>query len=133
MWEKPRAQNEAMKSMALIGRDTVIRGSVKSDQDIYIDGAVQGTLEVGNCRLTIGPHGKADSGARAREVDLQGEIDGNVETTGTISIRTGARLIGNVRTAGIVIEDGAYFRGSIDIVTRWPTEPDTTHSTAEEG
>jgi cytoskeletal protein CcmA (bactofilin family) len=118
MWEKLRAQNEALKGMALIGRDMLIRGSVQSDQDIYIDGSVEGSLEVPNCRLTIGPHGKADSGARAREVDLQGVIDGDVESTETISIRSGARLVGNVRTAGIIIEDGAYFKGSIDIVNR---------------
>lgn len=118
MWEKLRAHSGVLNGMSSIGKDMVIRGSIQSDQDLYVDGAVEGPVDARNSRLTIGPHGKAISGARAREVDVMGRVDGDVESTETISIRTGARLVGNVRTAGIVIEDGAYFKGSIDIVNR---------------
>ena len=104
--------------VAVIGQNMVIIGKVQSSEDLYVDGEVRGTLEVQNCRLTIGPHGKANAGATAREVDVMGRIDGNVETSEKISIRKGGQLVGDIKAAGIVIEDGAYFKGSIDIVRR---------------
>ena len=101
---------------AVIGRNMVIIGKVQSSEDLYVDGEVRGTLEVDNCRLTIGPNGKANAGAKAREVEVLGRIDGDVETSEKISIRRGGELIGDIKAAGIVIEDGGYFKGSIDIV-----------------
>jgi cytoskeletal protein CcmA (bactofilin family) len=98
----------------------VIIGKVQSSEDLYVDGEVRGTLEVENCRLTIGPNGKAKGGAKAWEVEVLGRIDGDVETVEKISIRKGGEVVGDVKAAGIVIEDGAYFKGSIDIVRRAP-------------
>jgi cytoskeletal protein CcmA (bactofilin family) len=103
-------------SVALIGKAMLIKGHIISKQDLYIDGEVQGTLEALESRLTIGPNGKCNAGAKAREVDVLGIIHGNVESATRVSIRGGGQLIGDVKTAGIVIEDGAYFKGSIDIV-----------------
>jgi len=105
---------------AVIGPNMLIIGKVQSSEDLYVDGEVRGTLEAENCRLTIGPHGKASAGARAREVDVLGRVDGNVETQDKISIRKGGQLVGDIKAAGIVIEDGAYFKGSIDIIRRTP-------------
>ena len=102
-------------NVAVIGRNMLIIGTVTSSEDLYVDGEVQGALEVDNCRLTIGPNGKANAGAKAREVEVLGRIDGNVETAEKISIRKGGELVGDIKAAGIVIEDGAYFKGSIDI------------------
>jgi len=96
----------------------LIIGKVRSSEDLFVDGEVRGTLEAENCRITIGPHGKASAGAKAREVDVQGRVDGNVETQEKISIRNGGQLVGDIKAAGIVIEDGAYFKGSIDIIRR---------------
>jgi cytoskeletal protein CcmA (bactofilin family) len=98
----------------------LIIGKVESSEDLYIDGEVRGTLQADNCRLTIGPNGKANAGARAREVDIQGRVEGNVTTDEKIAIRKGGQLVGDIKAAGIVIEDGAYFKGSIDIVRRSP-------------
>jgi cytoskeletal protein CcmA (bactofilin family) len=102
--------------VAVIGKGMLIKGEIHSSEDLYIDGQVQGKLLLQDCKLTIGPNGRADCGAKAREVEILGRIDGNVETTEKIAIRKGGELVGDVRTAGIVIEDGAYFKGSIDIV-----------------
>src|ERR1700683_1160762 len=113
-----KANASATTNVAVIGRNMLIIGKVQSSEDLYVDGEVRGTLEADNCRLTIGPHGKASAGARAREVDVMGRIDGDVETQEKISIRNGGQLVGDIKAAGIVIEDGAYFKGSIDIVRR---------------
>lgn len=102
---------------AVIGNGTIIRGSIHSKQDVFLDGEIEGVLDVGNCRLIIGPHGKAIANARAREVDIQGATMGNVDSTDKVAIRTCGRLVGDIRTAGIVIESGAYFKGKLDIVT----------------
>jgi cytoskeletal protein CcmA (bactofilin family) len=104
--------------MAVIGKNMVIIGKVTSSEDLYVDGEVRGTLEVLNSRLTIGPNGKANAGAKAREVEVMGRVDGDVESVEKISIRKGGQLVGDIRAAGIVIEDGAYFKGSIDIVPK---------------
>jgi cytoskeletal protein CcmA (bactofilin family) len=101
----------------------LIIGKVESSEDLYIDGEVRGTLEAENCRLTIGPNGKASAGAKAREVDVLGRIDGNVETREKISIRNGGQLIGDIKAGGVVIEDGAYFKGNVDIVRRTAEAP----------
>ncbi len=101
---------------AVIGKGMIIKGSIHSKQDVILHGEVEGVLDVENFRLTIGPTGRAMANAKAREVDIQGSIDGNVDSTDKISIRTGGRLVGDIRTAGIVIEDGAYFKGAVDIV-----------------
>lgn len=116
---------------AVIGRNMVIIGKVHSSEDLYVDGEVQGTLDVENCRLTIGPNGKANAGAKAREVEVMGRIDGDVETVEKICIRRGGELVGDIKAAGIVIEDGAYFKGSIDIIRRAPeAKPETPQQPA---
>jgi len=91
-----------------------IKGDVFSRDELRIEGEVEGKLESQN-RLTIGPKGKADANIKATEVIIAGTVKGNVEANQRIVLRKGANLVGDVKTAGIVIEDGAYFRGGIDI------------------
>jgi cytoskeletal protein CcmA (bactofilin family) len=105
---------------ASIGKAVKILGQIFSREDLYIDGDVEGTIELMEHKLTIGPNGNIHAGIKAREVVALGAIQGNVEASDRIEIRKDAKLIGDIRTARIVIEDGAYFKGSIDIVK---TEP----------
>jgi cytoskeletal protein CcmA (bactofilin family) len=101
---------------ATIGKAVRIVGDVYSEEDLYIDGEIQGTLDVKDAKVTIGPNAKAKSDIRAREVIIQGQVQGNVEAGLKINIRKEGSLVGNIKTAGIIIEDDAYFKGSIDIV-----------------
>ena len=73
-------------------------------------------MEAQEHRVTVGPNGKVHAGVKAREIVVLGAITGNVEATDKIDIRKDARLVGDIKTARIVIEDGAYFKGSIDII-----------------
>jgi cytoskeletal protein CcmA (bactofilin family) len=116
----PATTTPAKPRLAVIGPNMLVIGKVESSEDLYIDGEVRGTLQADNCRLTIGPNGRATAGARAREVDIQGRVEGDVVTDEKIAIRKGGQLVGDIKAAGIVIEDGAYFKGSIDIVRRSP-------------
>jgi cytoskeletal protein CcmA (bactofilin family) len=107
---------------ATIGKAVKIVGEIFSKEDLYVDGDLEGTVEALEHRLTIGPNGTLHAGVKAREVVALGTIQGNVEATERIEIRKDAKLIGDIRTARIIIEDGAYFKGSIDIVKPEPAK-----------
>jgi cytoskeletal protein CcmA (bactofilin family) len=109
-------ESESSRNSATIGKAVKIIGQIFSKEDLYVDGDVEGTIECQDNKLTIGPNGKLQAAVRAREVIVLGQIKGNVESTDRIDIRKDARLVGDIKTARIVIEDGAYFKGSIDIV-----------------
>jgi cytoskeletal protein CcmA (bactofilin family) len=101
--------------MAVIGKSVTVKGQISSREDLTIDGEVEGSIELSEHRLTVGPHGRVHAGVRAREIVVLGSIHGNVETSDKIEIRKDGKLIGDIKTARIVIEDGAYFKGNIDI------------------
>jgi cytoskeletal protein CcmA (bactofilin family) len=111
-----RSPEPERRSGATIGKAVRIIGDVFSGEDLYIDGEIEGTLDVKDAKVTIGPNAKAKSDIRAREVIIQGQVQGNVEALQKINIRKEGSLVGNIKTAGIIIEDDAYFKGSIDIV-----------------
>ena len=110
---------------AIIGKSVMIKGQIFSREDLTIDGEIEGSVELHEHRLTVGPHGKLQAGVKAREIVVLGSVHGNVEASDKIDIRKDARLVGDIKTARIVIEDGAYFKGSIDM-----TRPETTKSAA---
>jgi cytoskeletal protein CcmA (bactofilin family) len=101
--------------VTLIGKTVEIRGQIYAEEELTIDGALEGSIEVRH-RLTVGPTGKVKATVKAREVVVAGSIDGNVEASDRISIQHGARIVGDLKTASIVIDDGAYFKGGIDIL-----------------
>jgi cytoskeletal protein CcmA (bactofilin family) len=120
----------------MIGRGMVIKGDIRSRESLHIDGEVDGTLDVADYRLTVGREGKVGANASAREIELLGTIRGNLEATSKITIRKGARLIGDLRAPGILIEEGAYVKGKIEIInTADPaqmnlTQPEVTERAA---
>src|SRR5215813_9378023 len=107
---------EPNSNAATIGKAVKINGQIHSKEDLFVDGDVEGTVEAPDHKLTIGPNGTVHATVKAREVVALGTIQGNVEAADRIEIRKDAKLVGDIRTARIIIEDGAYFKGSIDIV-----------------
>lgn len=110
------------RGMAVIGKSVTIKGQIFSQEDLTIDGEMEGSVELKEHRLTVGPNGRVQAGVKAREIVVLGSINGNVEASDKIDIRKEARLVGDIKTSRIVIEDGAYFKGSIDIVRNTPAE-----------
>src|SRR5665213_870273 len=108
---------------AVLGKSVVLKGQIYGREDVTIDGEVEGTVELQEHRLTIGPNGKVVATIKAREIVVLGTVHGNIETREKIDIRKDAKVIGDIRTARIVIEDGAYFKGSIDIVRAEAPKP----------
>jgi cytoskeletal protein CcmA (bactofilin family) len=119
---QPQERNPQTKGTE-VGKTMRLRGDMYSDEELYLDGEIEGTLEVRD-RLTIGPNGKVKANIKARELVVRGWIQGNVEALDRITIMTGASIVGDVKTAGIVIEDGAYFKGGIDILCPEVKQPE---------
>ena len=108
-----------------IGRTVVIKGEVRCEEDLLIDGQLEGKLELGQHRLVVGPNGTVRAAIGAREVEVQGAVNGNVEAAERIILRKNAKLVGDLKMASVVIEDGAYFKGNIEI-----TRPQEANSAA---
>jgi cytoskeletal protein CcmA (bactofilin family) len=93
----------------------VIKGELSGSEDLYLDGEVEGSVELQQHSLTVGPHGRVRANVHAREIIVHGKVDGNLRADERIELKKSAILVGDIATQRIVIEDGAYFKGSIDI------------------
>lgn len=99
----------------MIGENVYITGQIHAKEDLVVDGQLEGTIEAMEHKITIGKNGKVKATIRAREVMIQGMVQGNVEASDKIDLRRDAHLVGDIRAARIAIEDGAIFKGSIDV------------------
>jgi cytoskeletal protein CcmA (bactofilin family) len=106
---------ESRGGSATVGKSVKIIGQIFTKEDLYVDGDVEGTIESLDNKVTIGPNGRVQAGIKAREVIILGQVQGNVETSDKVDLRKDAKLVGDITTARISIEDGALFKGSIDI------------------
>ena len=98
-----------------------IKGEIRAREELVVDGEVEGLLE-SQSLITVGPSGKVKANIQAREVVIYGSVRGNVEVSEKLAIREQGSLIGDIKSAGISIDDGAYFKGSIDIVKPEPAK-----------
>ena len=101
---------DGTRAQASIGKAVKITGQIHSKEDLYVDGDVEGSIELQENRLTIGPNGKVHSHVKAREVVILGNVQGDVDASDKLEIRKDAWVVGDITTARIMIEDGAYFK-----------------------
>lgn len=100
---------------AIIGRSIQINGDVKGDEDLMIEGDVSGTVELRNHALTIGKEGKVKADIYARSISVDGSTDGDLFASESIAIRSSANVRGNLLAPRISLEDGAHFKGSVEM------------------
>lgn len=94
-----------------------VKGQISGNEDLLVDGRVDGPISVGEHRLTVGQNGHVTGGLSAREIIISGQVDGDQAVVcESIEIKKDGSMIGNVRTRRIVIEDGARFKGNIEIL-----------------
>jgi cytoskeletal protein CcmA (bactofilin family) len=105
----------APTDQATIGKGLSIKGEITGSESLYIDGKVEGSINLPGNRVTVGRNGNVAANINAREVVILGKVRGNVTATDRVDIRTEGSLGGDVAAARISIEDGAYFKGGIDI------------------
>ncbi|HXA64466.1 MAG TPA: polymer-forming cytoskeletal protein [Bryobacteraceae bacterium] len=100
---------------AMLGNKVIVEGHIRSLEDLTIEGEMEGTIEMLDHRLTIATNGKVRANVKAREVEVLGSIQGKIEAVEKVYIRKSAQLIGDIHSAGIIIEDGGYVKGSIEL------------------
>jgi cytoskeletal protein CcmA (bactofilin family) len=109
------AQSAASGEQATIGKGLTIKGEINGSESLYIDGKVEGSVNLPGNRVTVGRNGQVAASITAREIVVLGKVRGNVTATDRVDIRAEGSLSGDVAAARISIEDGAFFKGGIDI------------------
>jgi len=105
----------AAGEQATIGKSLIVKGEVSGSESLYIDGKVEGAINLPGNRVTIGRNGQVAANILAREIVVLGKVRGNCQASDRVDIRSEGSLTGDVIAARISIEDGAFFKGGIDI------------------
>jgi len=100
---------------AHIGKSVSIKGELSGSEDIYVDGEVEGSVQLSGNSLTIGPNGRVRASVSAKNVTVGGSLDGNIQASERTELRKTAVVTGDVVTKRIAIEEGAYFKGKLEI------------------
>jgi cytoskeletal protein CcmA (bactofilin family) len=111
----PRPVAATSADQATIGKSLVIKGEVTGSESLYIDGRVEGSINLAGNRVTVGRNGVVSANINAREIVVLGKVRGNLTASDRVDIRSDGSLTGDVVAARISIEDGAFFKGGIDI------------------
>src|SRR5438067_4479799 len=111
----PRTVSTSTADQATIGKSLVIKGEVTGSESLYIDGRVEGSINLSGNRVTVGRNGVVAANINAREIVVLGKVRGNLTASDRVDIRSDGSLTGDVVAARISIEDGAFFKGGIDI------------------
>jgi len=111
-------------SIAHIGKSVFIKGQLTGSEDLYLDGEVEGSIELPGSVLTIGPNGRIRANVTAKEIIVRGKVNGNLFGVEKVELRNTAVLVGDIATKRIVMEEGAFFKGGIDI-QRAEAKPET--------
>lgn len=109
------ASSAASGEQATIGKSLVIKGEVTGSESLFVDGKIEGAINLPGNRVTVGRNGQVAANITAREVVVLGKVRGNISASDRVDIRSEGSLTGDVAAARIAIEDGAYFKGGIDI------------------
>ena len=114
-YEPPARAAAPTGDQATIGKGLVIKGEISGSESLFIDGKVEGTVNLPGNRVTVGRNGQVAANITSREIVVLGKVRGNVIATDRVDIRSEGALTGDVTAARISIEDGAFFKGGIDI------------------
>ena len=130
----PSPSSLTVRTPAYLGRDMRVKGQIRGDEDLRIDGNVEGPISLGNHRLTVGQTGEILGEIIAREIVIYGNVKGNLRALDRIEIKKDASVLGELTTAKIMIEDGAYVKATIEIErgdAKVPAYPDSDLAQSE--
>ncbi len=112
------------RATARLGSSLHFKGEISGNEDLHIDGTVEGLVQLEDRKLTVGASAKLTADVVAREVVVYGSVKGNLRARDRIEIKKDGSVVGDLTTARIMIEDGAYFKGSIEIDRGTETDTD---------
>jgi cytoskeletal protein CcmA (bactofilin family) len=100
---------------AHIGKSVVIKGELSGSEDLYVDGTVEGTIQLQGNNLVVGPNGHVHAEVNAKVAIVQGKLEGNVRASDRVELRKSAVIVGDIVTQRIAMEEGAYLKGKVEI------------------
>jgi cytoskeletal protein CcmA (bactofilin family) len=106
--------------VAHIGKSVIVKGELSGSEDLYLDGEVEGSIELKGHSLIIGPNGRVRANVHARDIVVHGKVDGNLRGSDRVELKKSSILVGDIYTQRIVIEDGAFFKGAVDLQKETP-------------
>jgi len=107
--------NPSKEEVINIGRSVFIKGELTGDEDLTIEGRVEGKIELKDHNLVIGPNGKINAEINAKNVTIIGSVVGNINASDILEIKTSGSVMGDIKAPRISIADGAHFKGSVDM------------------
>jgi cytoskeletal protein CcmA (bactofilin family) len=113
--ERPARASGTASDRAIIGRSITVRGDVTGDEDLMIQGRIEGSVQLGQHHVTVGPEGRVKANISGRSVTVEGEVVGDLHGDEQVALRPTARVEGDIVSPRVVLDDGASFRGSIDM------------------
>ena len=106
---------ETNARQTVIGENIFIEGNIRGDEHLVIEGSMKGNVEMEKHNFTVGSKGRVEGEINAQNVKISGQMIGNIKTQGKVEITKDADFIGDIRAKSISVEDGAYFKGSIEL------------------
>jgi cytoskeletal protein CcmA (bactofilin family) len=123
------AAGPANGQQAHLGKSVMIKGEVSGSEDLYLDGQVEGAIDLKGNRLTLGPNGRVKANVTARSAVIHGKLEGNITATDRVDLKQSAVVTGDIVTQRISIDEGAFFQGGVDI-SRGAGQPDGRNPSA---
>ena len=111
----PQSVESFRPDVTHIGKSIVIKGEVSGSENVYLNGELEGSVELLDGSLTVGPDGRVRANLQARNIVVQGRVDGNLYGIERVELKKSAILVGDIYTPRITIEDGASLEGNVQI------------------
>ena len=125
--------NQMEKDIVNIGKSVVIKGELNGSEDLTIEGHVEGTIQLRDHVLTIGPNGRIKAQVFAKSVIVLGEVTGNVTASDKVDIRDNGSVDGDIVSPRVAIAEGAHFRGSVDMQRKAvPAQPQAAQAQGQQ-
>ncbi len=115
--QKDNSKSENVNAVreVMIGTTIKIKGEVTGDENLLVEGSVEGSIDLSEFDLTIGESGNVTAEVRAKTVKVEGKITGDIHASQNVLVAKSARMVGNIKAPRVALEDGADFKGSIDM------------------
>jgi len=110
----PAAPPVSSRAAACISQGIKIKGEITGSEDLFVDGPIEGKLNLSNASLTVGPNGTVKADIVAREVIVRGRVEGKIQGRERVQLWSTGQVIGEVQTQRLAIEDGALLRGKVE-------------------
>jgi cytoskeletal protein CcmA (bactofilin family) len=128
----PRPSAPATRTVSSLGASVEIKGKITGEEDLQIDGKVEGSVVLNGQRLTVGRTGQLNSEVWTRELVVYGRLTGNIHASDRVEIKKDGSVTGDITTARISVEDGAYFKGRIEIERSSSSKHSSSEATTSE-